>query len=100
MQYRRAHRRTSAGSDQLAGLIGLRPGVTCVGELCLEVEGGDACGDLLVPAGADDRLLALAQRVVGAVADEDALDVALADSSGRLELASDPRPVVDLLGCA
>src|SRR5688572_10123154 len=90
----------SAGSDQLAGLIGLRPGVTCVGELCLEVECGDARGNLLVPTRADDRLLALAQRVVGAITGEDPLDVTLADPPGRLELASDPGPVVDLLGCA
>ena len=80
--------------------IGLRPGLTCGRELLLEVEATAQLSHAVVPLGPDDGLFAGAEVVVPGLSAQDAGDVADADRFGRLQLAADAGPVVDLLSGA
>lgn len=92
-----AGRVAAAAQNDGSLLVGFGPRAAGAGELSSEVQVGQARSHLLIPARPHQRLAAFVQVIVMSLAREHALDITLTCSRRGFELASDPRPVADLL---
>jgi len=83
--------------DDVACVIRFGPRFSRLREFRFEVERLSALGDPLVPLGANDRLFAFGEVVVGAVAGQYPLDITLTDARRGFQFAADADSAIDLL---